>query len=240
MVKDTMTETLEARWQDKGKQDRSKDAGAWVCPTCGQRLATVRLNYCENTRMCGATIHDLALLMPLHIDQGDPGRGRYFSAGQHFEKRHHRHARRLTHAINEVWTFQGLKEQSLEEAGLMKQYAADGESLSDFRTPETIQSSINWAEEETKTIRHQREPDAPTVVTPDKLPITVKCPRPGCERVSAIRAAVAGETATRVAENQARHTARTKTLLGVVPEDTDADEWNITDEEGVRLAFGRK
>lgn len=202
-----MNETLEARWQDKSDRDRSKDAGAWICPICGQRLVTVRLGYIEKSRMCGADIHAVALLMPPHVDQNRPQDGEYFKPGQHFKKQYPRHARRLTHGQNETITFQA----HYDEATMRAEVDAEDEEHCAWpvRRPHPSdkvvhQGAATWAIEQLREIRKQRAPESPTVVTPDKLPITVECPRPGCGRVSAIRTAVAGETAKRIAAREAR------------------------------------
>jgi len=178
-----MANILEARWQDKTEGNRSKDAGYWICPCleCGARLATLRFHYLEKSRMCGGRILGTVLLLPIGVDQKNANRkGSYFESGEHFTNERPRHAARLTHGIDQIYNFQGNYENAAVTGGL------------------NLPKVTEYTRTNIKAIKRQREPDAPTVVLPEQLPITVLCPRPECARISIIKCVAKGKAAEKI------------------------------------------
>jgi hypothetical protein len=158
-----------AKWQPKSAKDRTKSAGAWVCPKCGQRLATFVLDYQPRTRMCGGGFGSGAVLvLPKGVDpRGKTGVGLtftgpfYFGAEVHFEKTK-RHAARQAHGQSETWTFDAHLAESRNEG------------------------QKNYAKEKLLEIKKAREPMAPVFLDREQLPATFQCSRPGCKTVSLI------------------------------------------------------
>lgn len=158
-------EILIAEWQPKGRKDRTRSEGAWICPKCKQRLATVVFDFRSPTRMCGGGGGDytpgICLVLPQGIDlKVEPEidftfRPFYFGAGGHFEKTL-RHSSRQQHGESEKRMFQ----------------AHEAESRSS--------RASEWANENLKDILRQRAPISPLFLTAGQLPATFKCSRPEC------------------------------------------------------------
>jgi hypothetical protein len=189
-----MSELLEARWQEKNGR------GYWLCgcQSCIQKLAEVKMNHVEESRMCGGLNSiDVALVLPPNMDLR---RGKAifalsdnFAPGSHFAKTA-RHARRLTHGRSERLLFGAhLDESTLWEPGIKERERK-------VINPDAAQ----YARENLQAIRRQRNPESPTFVTPDALPITILCPREGCNRISIIRNMAAGAMARRVERERAK------------------------------------
>ncbi len=173
---------LEAKWQGKAAKDRTKGAGAWVCPKCGQRLATVVFDYRAATRMCGGGgFVEIALVLPSGVDH-KKGTGErfgpgpfYLGAGAHFEKTN-RHAARQKHGQSERWDFGALLDESFGN---------------------------EYAEENLLKIKRQRAPVAPLHITSEQLPATFQCSRPGCDTISRIEVLAAPNVLARIEKREA-------------------------------------
>jgi hypothetical protein len=211
-----MNEILEARWQD-GKQGR----GFWMCGcmSCTQVIAEVKINHREKSRMCGhLNAVTVALVLPLGVDLRS-GKRPYqlgentFKPGSHFAKTA-RHARRLTHGRSERLLFSvRLDESTRWEPGIKE------------REIKVINPrAAKYARENLQAIRRQRNPESPIFVTPDALPITILCPRDGCNRISVIRNIAAGAMARRVERAQYKSERHSDWMLGDDKSNDESEE----------------
>lgn len=188
------TGPLPARWQIKGKKDRTKAAGAWICPQCGQRLATVAFSFCPVTPHRGiAKVSVAALVLPAGVDRkgatgGHRGPGPfYFGPDAHFEKTR-RHAARQQVGQAEKRGFGAL--------------AGEERKVSDHERENLLKIKI------------QQAPLSSVHVVAEQLPFTVRCFRPDCNAVARIEEIAPPDV---MAQLQQRFTAsQSKTIRRLV------------------------
>lgn len=176
VFRDTMNEILEARWQEK------KGRGFWMCGcrTCIQKLADVQLGYIEESWMCGAEAHVAALLLLPGVDRRSEVNGMPCYA------KTRRHAARQQHGRQEIETFEAVK------AEVLMREEVNGRAIA-------YESAADWHDEKLLLLRRVPTPKAPNIITADKLPIVVICPRSGCGRQSIIPAVAIGKIAAKIA-----------------------------------------
>jgi hypothetical protein len=150
--------------------------------------------------MCGQlNAVTVALVLPLGVDLRS-GKRPYqlgentFEPGSHFAK-DSRHACRQVHGRSELLMFGAhLDESTRWEPG--------GKD----RERQVINPrAAKYARDNLQAIRRQREPEEPTFITPDALPVTILCPRDGCKRISVIRTMASGAMAARIERNAERN-----------------------------------
>jgi len=173
---------LPAKWQEKGKKDRAKGAGCWVCPKCGERLTTLMFNHIDSSHQYGRLPHSVVLVLQPGVDyQSSRGRVQLYNGDLAKDRRYFaataRGATRLTQA---------------------QQDKAHIQSLIDFNnaTNNIKREAIYMGK--MAAIRNIKPEDARTCVLIGQLPVAIKCTRAGCRCVATVEKMAEGNAALKI------------------------------------------
>lgn len=191
-------EVIEARWQDKRDADRRPGFGFWLCGCreCTQVIATARIEYTENRRDYSVEFRGPCLLLSAGVDSKEFDKFRP-STGLRYEKSD-RHAARQSNGVYERHGIDSLRCWNQDSLSIEPKARRKDHSETYKRLLQDVKRNAN--------------PNAPTVVDADNLPIFVLCPRSGCNRVSVIRAVAVGKGAQKLERLKQRQNEHDKKL----------------------------